>query len=166
MYEAPHPLIREFTAKLGAKGWIGMDWPREYGGQGRSLVDQCIVIEELEWDGNNVIGRSKILDTRKGIDTRALIEAGVELGTSSRATGNLKKNKDNTFEVMTLNMRTYDLVSNPSNYDSFMKSIYEKVYGNDFLDGELNEEQEKLLQEELRRNNAFKLMTIFYKNLK
>lgn len=133
-----------------------------------SLTNASHKIEELSWDGNNVIGRSKVLDTRKGRDTKALIEAGVELGTSSRATGNLKKNKDDTFEVMTLNMRTYDLVSNPSNYSSFMKSIFEKIYGQEeqLMIDNLEEEQQKLLLEEIKRNNAFKLLKTFYESFK
>jgi len=133
-----------------------------------SLTNASHKIEELSWDGNNVIGRSKVLETRKGRDTRALIEAGVELGTSSRATGNLKKNKDDTFEVTTLNLRTYDLVSNPSNYASFMKSIYEQTYGleDQFTIEEVEEERKRLILEELRNNNAFKLMKIFYESFK
>lgn len=36
-----------FSRKLGAKGWLGMTWPREYGGQERSALDRYVVIEEL-----------------------------------------------------------------------------------------------------------------------
>lgn len=37
----------EFSAKLGQQGWIGMTWPKEYGGQERSAIDRYIVTEEL-----------------------------------------------------------------------------------------------------------------------
>lgn len=129
-----------------------------------SLTNASHKIEELKWDGNNVIGRSKILETRKGQDTRALIEAGVQLGVSSRATGNLKKNKNGTFEVMTLNMKTYDLVSNPSNYESFMQSIYEKTFGlNDFsVISDEEQEKTKIILEKIKNENSFKLMKLFY----
>ncbi|MDI6912483.1 acyl-CoA dehydrogenase family protein [Nocardioides sp.] len=36
-----------FSKKLGQQGWIGMTWPREYGGQGASQVDRYILTEEL-----------------------------------------------------------------------------------------------------------------------
>ncbi len=43
--EGEGPLCREFVRKLGADGWMGMGWPREYGGQGRSSIDQYIFFD-------------------------------------------------------------------------------------------------------------------------
>jgi len=37
----------EFSEKVGAKGWIGMTWPKEYGGQERSFMDRYVVAEEF-----------------------------------------------------------------------------------------------------------------------
>lgn len=37
----------EFSRKLGARGWLGMTWPREYGGGGRSHQERFVVVEEL-----------------------------------------------------------------------------------------------------------------------
>jgi 3-oxocholest-4-en-26-oyl-CoA dehydrogenase alpha subunit len=37
----------EFTRRLGAKGWIGLTWPREYGGLERPPIDRFILWEEL-----------------------------------------------------------------------------------------------------------------------
>jgi len=37
----------EFSALLGAKGWIGMTWPKAYGGGERSFFDRYVVTEEL-----------------------------------------------------------------------------------------------------------------------
>ena len=37
----------EFSAKLGAQGWIGMTWPEEYGGGARNFFDRYVVTEEL-----------------------------------------------------------------------------------------------------------------------
>src|ERR1700753_1700544 len=38
---------REFSKKLGARGWLGMALPRRYGGAERSAVDRFVVTEEL-----------------------------------------------------------------------------------------------------------------------
>jgi alkylation response protein AidB-like acyl-CoA dehydrogenase len=38
---------REFSRDLGARGWLGMTLPREYGGGGRSAVERLVVVEEL-----------------------------------------------------------------------------------------------------------------------
>lgn len=37
----------EFTGKLAKRGWIGMTWPKKYGGQERSYIDRLILAEEL-----------------------------------------------------------------------------------------------------------------------
>jgi alkylation response protein AidB-like acyl-CoA dehydrogenase len=36
-----------FTTRLASKGWIGMTWPREYGGGGRTYLERQVVLEEL-----------------------------------------------------------------------------------------------------------------------
>ncbi len=38
---------REFSRKLGERGWLGMMWPKEYGGHERSALDRYVVNEEL-----------------------------------------------------------------------------------------------------------------------
>lgn len=37
----------KFSRKLGARGWLGMVWPRQYGGQERPALHRYIVIEEM-----------------------------------------------------------------------------------------------------------------------
>ncbi len=37
----------EFSRKLAEKGWIGMTWPQQYGGGGRSNLERYVVTEEL-----------------------------------------------------------------------------------------------------------------------
>jgi acyl-CoA dehydrogenase len=37
----------EFSRKVGAKGWIGMTWPKKYGGQERSFLERYVVTEEF-----------------------------------------------------------------------------------------------------------------------
>jgi len=39
------PKSKEFVRRLGADGWLGVGWPKEYGGQGRSLMEQHIFFE-------------------------------------------------------------------------------------------------------------------------
>lgn len=42
-----HSFDLDFSRKIGAKGWIGMTLPKEYGGHSRSLMERYVVIEEL-----------------------------------------------------------------------------------------------------------------------
>ncbi|MBV1906430.1 MAG: acyl-CoA dehydrogenase family protein, partial [Pseudomonadales bacterium] len=41
------PLTKDLILKIGAKGWIGMSWPEEYGGRNADRIDQYIFEEEL-----------------------------------------------------------------------------------------------------------------------
>jgi 3-oxocholest-4-en-26-oyl-CoA dehydrogenase alpha subunit len=38
-----------FTRKVSAKGWIGLTWPKQYGGQERPVIDQLIFSEEMTY---------------------------------------------------------------------------------------------------------------------
>jgi alkylation response protein AidB-like acyl-CoA dehydrogenase len=38
---------RAFSKRIGAKGWIGMTWPKKYGGQERSFLERYVVTEEF-----------------------------------------------------------------------------------------------------------------------
>lgn len=40
------PLVRELVLQMGADGWLGVGWPTQYGGQGRSAVEQFIFFDE------------------------------------------------------------------------------------------------------------------------
>lgn len=37
----------DFSRALGERGWIGMTWPRRYGGGERSMLERYVVLEEL-----------------------------------------------------------------------------------------------------------------------
>ncbi|MFC1999731.1 acyl-CoA dehydrogenase family protein [Chloroflexota bacterium] len=41
----------EYYRDLVAKGWIGLHWPRQYGGQGRNWLETVILNEELAYHG-------------------------------------------------------------------------------------------------------------------
>jgi alkylation response protein AidB-like acyl-CoA dehydrogenase len=40
------PTHREVVRQMGADGWLGIGWPTEYGGQGRSEIEQFIFFDE------------------------------------------------------------------------------------------------------------------------
>jgi acyl-CoA dehydrogenase len=56
---------REFSRKLGARGWIGMTWPKRYGGHERSYAERYVVIEELLVAGAPV-GSHWVADRQSG----------------------------------------------------------------------------------------------------
>ena len=38
---------REFSRRVGARGWIGLTWPKKYGGHERSFLERYVVMEEM-----------------------------------------------------------------------------------------------------------------------
>src|SRR4051812_13278236 len=45
------PLFRPMVRQLGKDGWLGIGWPKEYGGQGRSAIEQYIMFDEVQRAG-------------------------------------------------------------------------------------------------------------------
>ncbi|RFU20555.1 acyl-CoA dehydrogenase family protein [Geodermatophilus marinus] len=45
------PRFREVVKRLGDDGWLGVGWPVEYGGQGRSVEEQYVFFDEVQRAG-------------------------------------------------------------------------------------------------------------------
>ncbi len=39
--------VPAFCRKVGERGWIGMTWPKKYGGHERSFLERYVVTEEM-----------------------------------------------------------------------------------------------------------------------
>jgi 3-oxocholest-4-en-26-oyl-CoA dehydrogenase alpha subunit len=46
--ELDGPTYKQVVRQLGKDGWLGISWPKEYGGQGRNLLDQYIFFDEAQ----------------------------------------------------------------------------------------------------------------------
>src|SRR5680860_314417 len=44
-------LFRPLVRRMGSDGWLGVGWPKEYGGQGRPATDQFIFFDEVQRAG-------------------------------------------------------------------------------------------------------------------
>lgn len=98
----------------------------------RSMPDPlhaAIIIEHLEWRGNDVWGRARIVegDYAEGDKTAALIRAGWIPGVSSRGLGTLKRNSYGINEVQEGFKLTVgvDVVWGPSAPNAYVKPVYE-----------------------------------------
>lgn len=85
-------------------------------------------IVALEQDGNNFIGKAKIVDTPMGKIARNLLESGVQLGVSSRGMGSMKE-VNGIMEVQDdfFLATPADIVADPSAPDAFVQGIMEGV---------------------------------------
>jgi alkylation response protein AidB-like acyl-CoA dehydrogenase len=50
-FEVRDPAVEKLRGKMGERGWLTMAWPKEYGGGGRSFVEQAIFFERLSYYG-------------------------------------------------------------------------------------------------------------------
>ncbi len=50
-FEIRDPEVEVFRRKMGERGWLTMAWPKEYGGGGRSFVEQAIFFDILSYHG-------------------------------------------------------------------------------------------------------------------
>lgn len=84
------------------------------------------LIKELKFNGNDVYGKAKILDTPCGKIVKALMDEDVSFGVSSRALGSLKARADGLNEVQSdFDLRTIDIVSDPSAKDAWVTALHE-----------------------------------------
>lgn len=84
------------------------------------------MITSLRQEGSNWIGKAKILDTPMGKIASNLIEAGAQLGVSSRGLGSIKeKNGINEVQSDFMLATAADIVSDPSAPDAFVQGIME-----------------------------------------
>lgn len=87
------------------------------------------MIKSLEQDGDNFIGKAKIMDTPYGNIVKNLMDEGAKLGVSSRGMGSLQMNKEgiqvvqDDFYLAT----AADIVADPSAPDAFVRGIMEGV---------------------------------------
>ena len=84
------------------------------------------MIVSLREDGNQWIGKAKILDTPMGAIARSLIEGGAQLGVSSRGMGSLKNvNGVNVVQPDFYLATAADIVADPSAPGAFVQGIME-----------------------------------------
>lgn len=82
------------------------------------------VITAMKMDGNNGIGKLKLLPTPMGELAQKMLQAGVRLGVSSRGSGNVD---DATGRVSDFEIVTVDIVAQPSAPEAYPKAIYESL---------------------------------------
>lgn len=123
----PHSVMAEglndFQNKISAKGAVG-----ELGHPGSPVINQDRVshlITEMNWDGDNVIGRAKVIDTPNGRIVKTFIDEGIQIGMSSRATGAVRPVKGVQEVYKDFRLATVDIVADPSAHEAFVQGLME-----------------------------------------
>ena len=83
-------------------------------------------IESLVREGNNYIGKAKLLDTPMGQIAKSLLDEGVSLGVSSRGVGSRREMGGANYVRDDYQLATAaDIVADPSAPDAFVEGIME-----------------------------------------
>ena len=85
------------------------------------------LINELRWEGNDVVGKATILDTPMGQIVKGLLEGGVNLGVSTRGMGSLEQRGGAMYVKDDFTLSTVDIVQDPSAPNAFVNGIMEGV---------------------------------------
>ena len=115
--------VKEFVEQDRAFGELGHP-----DGPTINLDKVSHMITKLEEDGNNYVGRAKILTTPNGQIVRNLIDDGAKLGVSSRGLGSLEQRNGAQVVKGDFQLATAaDIVADPSAPEAFVEGIMEGV---------------------------------------
>ena len=84
-------------------------------------------INELRWQGSDVVGKASILKTPMGQIVEGLLEGGVKLGVSSRGMGSLVQKNGAQHVGDDFMLSTIDIVQDPSAPSAFVNGVMEGV---------------------------------------
>jgi hypothetical protein len=149
------PHLKELQEKVKKGKLLGeLDHPTKFD---ISLQNVSHVIEDLQYDQakKQVVGRIKLLNTDKGKQAKALVEAGVPLHISSRAAGNV----GNDGKVKIQKLFTYDLVADPGFAAAELRRVNESFGFNDDEDLFIYEVSEDNSQEPINTKNTQETMS-------
>ena len=85
-----------------------------------NLRNASHMVTDMWWEGNDVMGKIKVLDTPSGRILKDLINNCVKLGISSRGLGSVKESMGQTVVQEDFELICFDIVSEPSTPDAYI----------------------------------------------
>jgi len=86
-----------------------------------NLKNVSHIITDIWWEGKDVMGKIKVLDTPSGRILKDLVKAGVKLGISSRGLGSVSEGINGTVVVENdFQLICFDMVSEPSTPNAYV----------------------------------------------
>ena len=150
---------KEYVQKSRAMGELGH--PE---GPSLNLERVCHNIVEMSFDGDNVMGKAKILDTPYGKIVKSLIDDGVKLGVSTRGMGTLEEKNGVKMVKEDFMLTAVDVVADPSAPDAFVNGIMEGkewVWNNGMLKEREIETYRKTITKAERKNLEEQKLNVF-----
>lgn len=117
------------------------------------IMEAVARITKLSIDKNHIIGEAVLLDNPKANQLKSLIDNGVKLSVSSRGAGSVVDSIVRDFHLI-----TYDVVSEPSDYNATMNGVCEAYQLNEGMITDVNYELDKhgnLIEANLDKNSMY-----------
>ena len=95
-----------------------------------NLKNVSHLVTDVWWEGKDVMGKIKVLDTPSGRILKDLINAGVKLGISSRGLGSVRESMGSTVVQEDFELICFDMVSDPSTPGAFMLKEAKEIQNN------------------------------------
>jgi hypothetical protein len=124
------------------------------------------IIESLDWDGNDVVGKARILETPMGQIVKGLLDGGVQLGVSTRGMGSLEQRNGVMYVKDDFHLSTVDIVQDPSAPTAFVNGIMEGVdwvWNNGVIEAQVIEKMETEIKK-ASRSDLYETQTREFKN--
>jgi hypothetical protein len=93
-----------------------------------NLSNTSHVITRVWWEGNDLMGELELLSTPSGNIAKALVEAKIPLGISSRGMGSVRQIGETVEVQPDFSLLCWDLVSVPSTPQAYMRLAEGKTY--------------------------------------
>tara|TARA_R110000824_G_scaffold80726_2_gene203018 strand:+ start:276 stop:920 length:645 start_codon:yes stop_codon:yes gene_type:complete len=107
------------------------------------------IITDLYENGNNVMGKAKIMDTPNGKIVKNLLDEGAQLGVSSRGMGSLEEKNGSKIVADDFMLAAVDIVADPSAPNAFVDGIMEGkewIWDNGIIKEKTINEYKKIIQ--------------------
>jgi hypothetical protein len=85
-----------------------------------NLKNASHIVTDIWWEGKDVMGKVKALDTPSGKVLQELVKSGVSLGISSRGMGSVSESQGATIVEDDFQLICFDFVSEPSTPGAYM----------------------------------------------
>jgi len=124
------------------------------------------LIQDLQFEGKNVMGKALILDTPNGQIVKGLLEGGVKLGVSTRGMGSLEQRNGAMVVKDDFILNTVDIVQDPSAPAAFVNGIMEGVewvWNNGIIEAQVIEKMETEIKK-APRSDLYEVQVREFKN--
>jgi len=112
-----------------------------------NLRNASHIVTDMWWEGKDVMGKIKVLDTPSGRILKDLINAGVKLGISSRGLGSVRESMGVTEVQDDFELICFDIVSEPSTPNAYMYPNQKNTQSVKMYESKINKKKTLIIED-------------------